>query len=148
MTGYTGGLGAAAGQIGEVLSSGVGSGSATGLGTGTLSNILSVALSAGDWEVDFSAYFAIAATTSVSALQAGISTSSSSMPALTGPSPVSYASVVLAAQIPATGIPYALTCSPIQINISAGAIYYLNVTATFTVSTVGAFGWMKARRVR
>lgn len=147
--GYTGGAAQAVGKIGEVLSSVVISSSAVSVTTATPVNITTLALTAGDWEISWSAFIQPAAGTAVTIMQAGVGTTTATLPALTLATPLPYASFVQASATPGSGtIPISLTSGSIQINISAATTYYLVTSDTFSASTLTAFGWIKARRIR
>lgn len=147
--GYTGGAAQTAGCIGEVISSVVPSGSAVSLTTATGANVTSVSLTAGDWEVDCICYVQGTGTTSYTILQAGLNTTSATLPALTSTTPIAYVSIAEPATVPAqSAIPQSLSPTTIQINVSTTTTVYLVTNCTFSASTASAYGWVRARRIR
>lgn len=140
---------AAAGHLGEFITSSVATPGTT-LATGVANNITSIALTAGDWDVSFTADFAFAATTSYTALQAGLGSASAVMLGQAGGGGIGTdpnASFASAAQIP-TALPFTLEGGPIRVSLAAGATIYLNALATFTAAGLTVFGTIRARRVR
>lgn len=132
---------AAAGSVGEYISSTIASGSAVSLTTATAADVTSISLTAGDWDVSAFHGFAPAVTTNVVFLAGSISTTSathsaSSQIRLPSPSGVVY------------GGNTALSGATIRISIASTTTIYLVATANFTVSTCGAYGTLSARRVR
>lgn len=128
---------AAAGNLGEYVTSSV---SAVPLATGVNNNITSISLTAGDWDVDGSSGVVAAAGTLITAAQGG----SSSVSATFG-SFGSYwqdntsfsAAATIVRAMPTTRFSLAVTTT-----------IYLVQSATFTVSTATASGFLRARRVR
>lgn len=147
--GYTAGVAQSAGKIGEVISSVVPSGSAVSVTTATPVNITTITLTPGDWQVSWTAYIQPAAGTAVTILQAGLGTTTATLPLLTSTSPLAFASWVQASATPGSGtIPLTLTSGVVQINISVSTTYYLVTSDTFSASTLTAYGWAAARRIR
>lgn len=141
--GVTDGSVAAAGYIGEVISSSVAIGSAISLTTATAANITSINLSAGDWEVSGNIGFIGAAGCIPTQLTASVSATTATQ----ATSPNGGGFVQLAATL-GTAATNVMAFAPTTINISTGATYYLVGTATFTGGTLTAYGSIKARRVR
>jgi hypothetical protein len=141
--GVTDGLSAAAGYVGEVLTSTIAIGSATSLTTATGKSITSLSLSPGDWMLSGNIGFIAASGTLPTILTASISATNNTQ--ATSPNGGAYAQINTA--FTASGINL-LTLSPIRINISATTTYYLVATATFTVSTMTGYGALVARRFR
>lgn len=149
---------ASAGYVGEYIFSTIPTGSAVSLTTATPANITSIALTPGDWDIDCQVEFSPGASTSVTVSTASISLTSATLStqpggtvgrATLGPEPVM--TINQAAAVPAAG--YALAPSSVRCTISAAppgvtTTVYLVAQATFTVSTMAAFGTIRARRVR
>lgn len=149
---------AAAGFLGEYIQSTVASGSAVALTTATTANVTSIALTPGDWDIDCQVEFSPAATTSVTQSNAAMSLTSATLPtqpggavgrATLGPEPI--ITFNQAAAVPAAG--YALAPTTVRCTVSQAApgvtvTVYLVAQATFTVSTMSAFGSIRARRIR
>jgi hypothetical protein len=141
MVGVTNGSDAAPGQIGEVISSVVLS-PGVSLGSGVAANITSIALTAGDWDVQGEAWITFAPA--ITLLQCWISpTSASAAPqaAING-SRVTMSGA--AGFFVGTNV---FSLRPARVSLSAPATYYLGVTATGG-ATNAAFGNIWARRVR
>ena len=141
--GVTDASNAAAGYIGEVVSSTIAIGSATSLTTATGKTITSLTLSAGDWMVSGNIGFIAAAGTLPTVLTASISATNNTQ--ATSPNSGAFAQIATAFTAASTNV---LTLAPIRINISTSTTYYLVGTATFTVSTLTGYGALVARRFR
>ncbi len=149
---------AAAGFVGEYIFSTIPTGSAVSLTTATPANITSIALTPGDWDIDCQVEFSPAASTSVTQSNAAMSLTSATLStqpggtvgrATLGPEPI--ITFNQAAAVPAAG--YALAPTTVRCTVSAAPpgstiTVYLVAQATFTVSTMAAFGTIRARRVR
>ena len=138
------GVAAGAGYIGQPLSSLIPSGSAVSLTTGTPANVTSIALTAGDWDVEGTVdYVASTASIAVSAVwESGINTTTAALP--TDGTEVFYATPAV---IATTSFKTSLVIPRKIINVSAGTTVYLVTEATFTAGTVTAYGSITARRV-
>lgn len=132
---------AAAGAIGEVASTVVATGSAVSLATGTAKTVASVSLTAGDWEVTGVIDFKPAATTTATYLQSGISATNNTTGA-------QDSFTQLTAAVPAGGPDPAIPTPTIRVSIGSTTTYYLVGKAAFAVDTLGAYGTIRARRVR
>lgn len=138
-----------AGDVGELIFSTVPVGSAVSVVTATPVNITSISLTAGDWDIDGLIDFLPAATTNVTVWNSSISVTSatlSTQPGGSGLSPDSTMTINQAAQVPA-----ALVMVPIgtsRLSIAVTTTVYLVAQATFTVSTMTAYGTLRARRIR
>lgn len=133
---------AQAGSIGEFVQGQLLQASPTALTTNTAANIISISLTAGDWDVTGFADFLPAATTSVTLMTYGVSTVSATIGIQD-----TYGQVAQGAQVPGANIS-AFDTPTIRINISTTTTVYLVVKSVFTVSTMAAFGTLRARRVR
>lgn len=132
---------AAAGIIGEFVSSTVAVGSAVGLTTATTANVTSISLTGGDWYVTGVVDYHPAATTSITAFSQGSSSTSATLG-----SQDTYSKKVQAALIPNTD--FSEVIPETRISISATTTIYLVANATFTASTLSAYGTISARRAR
>lgn len=133
---------AAAGYVGEYTSAAVAAGSAVSLTTATTANVTSISLTAGDWDVDGIVQYTPAASTSVTQLTQGSSSTTATVGAQGTFSKWVTAANVLTAVDPAWVIPTT------RVSIAATTTIYLVANATFTVSTLTAYGLIRARRVR
>lgn len=134
---------AAAGSVGELLSSTVLVGAAVAM-TSTVSNdITSVSLTAGDWDVWGIVNASAAAGTTTSIVSGWISQTSATPP--TAPNGGAYAYLNLV--VPSTEPTY-LYVGQMRISLAGTTTVYLSANITFAVSTLAAFGFIGARRVR
>jgi hypothetical protein len=134
---------AAAGYVGEYVSSSVAAGSAVSLTSATAKNITSISLTAGDWDVTAQAYLNLAATTSWTNFQYSISGTSATMDVTPG----RWINFQGGSSTPgATNLTFgAMTY---RLSLAATTTIYLPAQASFATSTAGAWGYIAARRVR
>lgn len=142
--GVVSGNAAAAGHVGEVISSAVAVGSAVSLTTATAANVTSISLTPGDWDVSADINFtATGATTAAGAsVVGGISTTSATLP--TDGTEVND----LVGGLTTTTFKTGNSLSRKVVNVSVNTTVYLVGIATFSAGTVGAYGAIVARRVR
>jgi hypothetical protein len=134
---------ASAGNVGEIITSTIVLGSAVSLTAGSPANVTSISLTAGDWDVSAGIGFIPATTTSVTQYIASCSASSATLDTVPG----RFFSFNLAAYVPgASQQNYAVPTSRFSLN--ATTTVYLVAQSNFTVSTMGAFGIIRARRAR
>ena len=133
---------AVAGRVGEELKTVLASGSAVSLTTNTTANVTSVSLTAGDWEVSGVVDFTPGATTSLTQRTAGVSTTSATLGAQDSMSQTS-----VAANVPGANVISQVTPN-VRISVAVTTPVYLVARALFTVSTLAAYGSIRARRVR
>lgn len=137
---------AAAGDIGEYVSSDIASGSAVSLTTGTPANVTSISLTAGDWDVSCNAVFTTGATTRIFYARSSISATSATMD--------TSADRENKLSISGTGAwtPGADTTRlgvyNSRVSIGATTTIYFVVNSVFDTSTLTAHGKIWARRVR
>lgn len=135
---------AAAGTVGEFVSASIAFGSAVSLVSATTKTITSISLTAGDWDVTGMVGFNGAATTLVTAFDAGVSLVNNTLPGTTDHIFWGFASGTAAfAQYPSS-----FTVPRLRVSVSVTTTVYLVADATFTVSTCTAFGKIEARRIR
>jgi hypothetical protein len=136
---------ATAGDIGEYVSSQVISGAAVGLASATPANITSIALSAGDWDVWGSISTAPAATTTQSDIKGWLNTISA-----TDPLPPNNGAYTELQTAIGGALSQTLPVGMQRISVANGNVQnvYLGASVTFATSTLGAFGFIGARRVR
>ena len=136
---------APAGSVGEYVSSTIAQGSAVSLTSPSASNVTSISLTAGDWDVSAVVIFNPAASTSLTVKTAGVSTNSGAFDALTtGAGDTVQASTAASVPVGNTSV----EIPPTRISISSTTTVYLVAASTFTVSTNAAYGTIRARRVR
>lgn len=131
---------AAAGQVGEIISSLVAVGSPVALTTATAANVTTLSLTAGDWDVEGNINLS-ATTATITASQGGISIVSATVP--TDGSEV-YSGVVTTALSEINSI----VLPRHRVVVSSTTTTYMVVKLTFSAGSVGAFGSFTARRVR
>lgn len=142
--GSTAGDSASAGVVGEFISSSIVIGSAVALTTSVIANVTSISLTAGDWDITGSVWFNPGTTTSVTRYGGGTSTTSST---LTN-TPLTDFITSSAAFIPGASANIGNPLPTFRVTISGTTSYFLNAVAVFTVSTLGGYGYIRARRVR
>lgn len=145
ISGVTNASNASAGNVGEVISSSVVSGSQVSLTSTTAANVTSISLTAGDWDVTGTVVLNPAGTTTVTAIAGGISTTSATL--VTTPDANGLPTVNIAATL-TTGAVQRLSIATYRINVSSTTTVYLVAQSTFATSTMGAFGAIVARRAR
>jgi hypothetical protein len=130
-----------AGVLGEELSAEVLVGDAVALVTNTAKTVVSLELTAGDWDLSGVVSFLPAATTSITKLSQSISSTTNVHGNNKNKKSLTFTAVVpndtLIADTPV-----------VRVNLSATTTYYLIALATFTVDTLSAYGYLRARRVR
>jgi hypothetical protein len=133
---------AAAGYVGEYITSTVLVGSAVSLTTATEANITSISLTAGDWDVEGCVVIAPAGGTSLGRIDAWTSSTSATLP--TAPNNGGYAKLVTTF----TASNQALSVGRQRFNLAATTTVYLSCYTAFSASTCTAYGFISARRVR
>lgn len=134
---------AAAGDVGEYVSSSVAIGSAISLSTGVAANVTSISLSAGDWDVSGAVHFVPTATTSISFEAAGVNSTSATFGAVG-----TYAQRVQAASVSGSTTGDAYTIPRTRFSLTGTTTIYLVAQGNFSASTLKAAGQISARRVR
>ena len=136
---------AASGYVGEYIESNIALASAVSLTSGAAANITSISLTAGDWDVTGNVTYSPAATTNFTLAFNSISETSATQDQTTGGAYIIY-------RFPAGNVPVAGFnvggLGPVRKLFSSTTTVYLVAQATFTVSTMSAFGIIRARRVR
>ena len=135
---------AAAGQIGEYISSTISSGAPVTLSNATPANITSISLTAGDWDVWGEVSFTPAGTTTATAYSCGVSTTSATLPT----APAGGAIFTLQGLSFSAGQAQNFPCGKTCIKLAVTTTVYLVAQATFAVSTLTAYGFIGARRPR
>lgn len=148
-TGTTTNDNAAAGRPGEFITATVPVGSAVALATGVAANVTSISLTAGDWDVSGVVDHNIAATTSVTQINSGVSLTSATLASQAGGAGLGTdptSTLSYAAMVPGAGIVQGAPL--VRISLAATTTVYLVAQDTFTLSTISAYGTLRARRVR
>lgn len=139
---------AGAGKVGEYVSSIIGNGTPVSLTTSTNTNITSISLTAGDWDVWGMVSFTPAATTNTTEYITAINTVSATLPGLSNPDKEIVLGFPSAGNVIANGDPYNMPPMITRFSLSTTTTVFLIGRAAFTVSTQSAFGHIQARRVR
>lgn len=137
ITGVTNGGNAAAGIVGEYVTN---STTGTSLPSASNANATSVSLTAGDWDVSGTAVFVPAASTTVSALNVGVSTTSATFPTIGGAQQLTLTY--------ATGVGQQMLAPVVRVSVSTTTTVFMVVQAVFGTSTMTVNGFIRARRVR
>lgn len=133
-TGVTDGSDASAGRIGEYVATDNG---VVGLASGVITDIASLPMAAGDWEVWGQILFKPAVTTHPLVLVAGLSAATGVI--------TEYAQLALAFTV---GASQRMLVGPFRYSTAAAGSIFLVGRATFTTSTMDADGVLSARRMR
>lgn len=141
---------ATAGNEGEYFTSSVVAGSAVALTTATAANITSInTLPAGDWDVWIDATVTGATTTVCNGFEFSISTTSATLNTTNGQytSGTGFGtSCFAAAQDPQDAISFVV--GPVRMSLASATQVFFVAKATFTTSTMSAYGIIQARRRR
>jgi hypothetical protein len=130
-------------SLGYVKESAVLSASAVSLSTGTAKTVTSMSLDPGAWDVSGIVDFQFGATTSYTAAMSGTSQTADTLGAAD-----TFACLAGAADVPTAANDIALTAPEVRMNITVPTTIYLIAKAVFTVSTLKAYGTLRARKVR
>ena len=125
---------ASAGRVGEVLTSTV---TAQAITSNTFTNVTSISLTAGDWDVYGNVFTNPAGTTTQAQVACGLNTTSATLPA-------QYSTV----SAYAAGISGGINAPFARINVSSTTTVYLVGIVVYAVSTLTISGTITARRVR
>ena len=134
---------ASTGYCGEFISSNIGSGSAVGITSGNTANITSISLTAGDWDVEGQVYTSLGGGTIPSSFNAGTSATSVTL----NQSPTAGGLMAFNNNTQANQS-WGLGTGRTRMSISGTTTVYLVFNSAFSVSTLSAYGWILARRVR
>ena len=134
---------AAAGSVGEYVESIIAAGSAVALVSGTAKTVTSVSLTAGDWDVDAIVYHLPAATTSYTRYIGSLSLVTNTLDA----NPGKFTDFTIPAFV-SGGNTFNDVIPPFRFSFASTTSVFLITLGSFTVSTAGAYGIIRARRVR
>lgn len=137
---------AAAGKIGEFISSIVTSAAGVSLTSNTSATVTSIPLTAGDWDVAGACSYLPTTTTSFTRLHESISLVNNTLDVTDG----SISSMLTAAIVPgiASDLFFRRPVGPVRISLAGTTTIYLVTNAIFTASTLKGGGILRARRVR
>jgi hypothetical protein len=131
---------AATGSVGEYISSNVPQASGVSMTTNTDTNITSISLTAGDWDVNGNVYLE---PTNIGAFSAGkiwTSTTSATKPNDSSVTGILGSSTFFNAM--------SFTAPTIRVSVSGTTTVYLSARATFSAGTLTGYGNLTARRRR
>ena len=137
--GVTDGSNAPAGYVGEVISSAIIA--PVSYTSSSQTNIASITLTAGDWDVSGVGVLSLAGSTTSSNFQVGISLTSSTIPS-TQSGNTTYVTGI------ATGSGSSVPTPSVRVSVATTTIVYLVGFCVFAVSTASMGGFIRARRIR
>lgn len=136
---------AAAGIVGEVISSYIAAGSAISLTSPSTSNVTSISLTAGDWDVSGYVAYVAGATTTITQFACGIGQTTATLPT------PGAGNSLLQEKFATPGIgafTYVKNLSLCQISLATTTTIFLVSASTFATSTMTTYGGIWARRAR
>jgi hypothetical protein len=128
---------------GEFSSQVLTSANAVVLTSGAANAFYVITLPAGDWDVRGQVNYKAAATTSITQIKQGISTSGSGFGGQD-----TYSLDVFSAVIPTTSVDIGKPIRPQRLLLTTSTNVYLVAQATFTVAGLSVYGTIEARRIR
>jgi hypothetical protein len=132
------------GNIGQFISKTLSSASATSLTNNTAKNLCSIALSAGDWDVNGTISFTPNAATTITQWCGWCSSTSATVPsppAAGGIFQILYSTAL-------TGVAATYPTGTMRFSVSSSTTVYLSALSSFAVNTNTAYGFIRARRAR
>jgi hypothetical protein len=133
------------GAVGEYVT-GTTAANTTSLSTNTSANVgagTNITLSAGDWDCTGVVNFTFGATTSVTNLSGGVSTTTATLPAQD-----SFFDFETSAIVPTASKVMTWVCPTVRLSLAGSTSVFLVTQATFSVSTITVGGTIRCRRVR
>lgn len=134
---------AAAGSVGEFISTNVPTGTPVSLTSGVPANVASISLTPGDWDVSGNIGFLPGGTTTTSLVIGAIGSVSATLP--TTPAGGGYTALPYSAP---AGAGIVIPVGRTRVSVAVTTTIYLITQVTFAVSTNAAYGFIGARRVR
>jgi hypothetical protein len=135
---------ATAGNIGESISTAVASGSAVSLSTGVATNIATISLTAGDWNVSINSVFTYGGGGNTTYVRASISQTSATLDVLAGK--FGQFSFAAAGIVPSGNLTVEVPAT--RISLSGTTTIYFVADSAFTIGTCVCWGIIQARRMR
>lgn len=145
---------AAAGYVGEEITASTLQSAGVSLTTATPANVLSITLTAGDWDISGFIGYRYATSCSVTALFTAVSLTSATLPALDTLGVPTAGEVNIremqntVGTVKVTGAREVFSIARYRISIASSTTYYLVARADWTTSTITAFGSLTARRMQ
>ena len=134
------------GSVGEYVSATLAAGSAVTLTTGTITNVTSISLTAGDWDISGTVGLVMTGTTSLNYFSLGTTTSAGGGPNLDAGFQLGFPTGGGAIAVSGVGPVYPIPTA--RYSLSATTTIYLNANVSFSTSTCKAYGVIRARRIR
>ena len=144
VTGTTTNDNAAAGEVGQYVSSTIVLGSAVGLTTSTPADITSISLTAGDWDVDASLWFGGNGATTVDYFRGSISATSATL----DDTPDRFSSTVKSGATVFGVANENISVGTTRFSLASTTTIYMVADTSFGVSTCSGYGTLRARRMR
>lgn len=136
------------GGIGQFVTATVASGSAVSLSNGAGTNVTSISVTAGDWDISGTVDIILAGATGTLS-QGGISLTTATLPSQAGGSGLGTDGLTLIPlSVAAFSNTVSVTIPPVRLLVAATTTVYLVAQQAFTVGTATAYGTIRARRVR
>jgi len=135
---------APAGAVGELISSNIAVGSAVSLVNNTAKTVTSISLTAGDWDVSATVAFSAGALTTSTAFIGAVSATNNTLPTIAGSG--GYTQVGLS--VSAGGLTPVLPTGTVNVKLASTTTIFLVAESTFATSTMSAYGFLRATRVR
>lgn len=137
---------AAAGEVGEYISQSVLIGASVAVTSNVIKTVASISLTAGDWDVGGTVSSNPAAGTTTQFFSMAISTVNG--PGAITPTQGAENNFTGGYVNTLAGQQYQFTAGPMRVSLAATTTIYLVTYMLFSVSTMGAYGFIGARRVR
>jgi 6-phosphogluconolactonase (cycloisomerase 2 family) len=131
-----------AGFVGEYIEATLDSSSGIALTTNTPADVVSITLTPGDWDVSGMVGYVFDATTLVTHLSEGVSTTSATMQEFF------QTAVTSPAYAPGNSLEWCANTPVRRVSLDSTITVYLVTHVNFTVSTCNAYGLLRARRMR
>lgn len=140
---------AATGFIGEIVSSTIATGASVSTATGSATPITSISLTAGDWDVSGVVDYTLGATTSVTVLaQGSLALNGCMTNGVALGAQDTFSQFETAANVMTAAVDPSYVIPTVRVSIASTTTVCLIAKDVFTVSTVKAYGTLRARRVR
>jgi hypothetical protein len=131
-----------AGSVGEFISATVLVGSAVALTSNTATNITSISLTAGDWDVSGNVFLNPAGGTVLNQFVVWVSSTSAATPTAPNQGGEQTWNGSL------TGLPLGFGAGPMRFSLSGTTTIFLSTLVVWTTAQPGAYGFIRARRIR
>lgn len=137
---------AVAGNIGEYIQSVISQAAAISLTSVTATNITSITLTAGDWDINGTIDVATNGTTKIISIDASISNTSATIDV--SPDRRSFLTYGSSTGLVPGATVLVVPINTTRVSIATSTTFYLVTTGQFNSGTLSGFGFIRARRVR